>query len=227
MPTSAFNPRATKSATVRQEHSTLLKPKARARRGRTCRTGSGIISRRTITLRPVEPMAPTGKRRLADRKDYNLTMSNSHIKTAHDWGVQQALSQVGYGSVEDLVKEAAAIGLISLDKTAGLSPGAAGLALTPFGLGPVGAGFAADDGHALGAAAGHMLGGAGGAIGGGLAGGALGTLLGALAKNPTLGGEIGAGLGALAGGGYGAYNLANQWGQDDGLLARAKRGMGG
>ncbi len=39
-------------------------------------------------------------------------MSNSHLKTAHDWGVQQALEQVGYKSIEDLHKEAAAIGLV-------------------------------------------------------------------------------------------------------------------
>ncbi len=39
-------------------------------------------------------------------------MSNSHLKTAHDWGVQQALEQVGYKSIDDLHKEAAAIGLV-------------------------------------------------------------------------------------------------------------------
>lgn len=43
-------------------------------------------------------------------------MSNSHIKTAHDWGVQQALEQAGYKSVDDLHKEAAAIGLVETPK---------------------------------------------------------------------------------------------------------------
>lgn len=44
-------------------------------------------------------------------------MSSSHIKTAHDFGVHQALSQFGYGSVDDLVKEAQSIGLIDGEKT--------------------------------------------------------------------------------------------------------------
>lgn len=45
-------------------------------------------------------------------------MSNSHLKTAHAWGVQQALEQVGYKSVEDVYKEAAALGLVEAPKTA-------------------------------------------------------------------------------------------------------------
>lgn len=40
-------------------------------------------------------------------------MSNSHIKTAHDWGVQEALKQAGYSSVDEVLKEAQALGLIN------------------------------------------------------------------------------------------------------------------
>lgn len=39
-------------------------------------------------------------------------MSKSHLKTAHEWGVQQALEQVGYKSIEEVQKEAAALGLV-------------------------------------------------------------------------------------------------------------------
>lgn len=39
-------------------------------------------------------------------------MSKSHLKTAHEWGVQQALEQVGYKSIEEVQKEAADLGLI-------------------------------------------------------------------------------------------------------------------
>lgn len=47
-------------------------------------------------------------------------MSNSHIKTAHDWGVQEALKQAGYSSIDEVLKEAQALGLI--DPPQGSSP---------------------------------------------------------------------------------------------------------
>ena len=45
-------------------------------------------------------------------------MSNSHLKTAHAWGVQQALQQVGYKSIDEVHKEAEALGLVDQPKTA-------------------------------------------------------------------------------------------------------------
>ncbi len=45
-------------------------------------------------------------------------MANSHLKTAHEWGVQQALQQAGYKSVDEVHKEAAALGLIEQPKVA-------------------------------------------------------------------------------------------------------------
>lgn len=45
-------------------------------------------------------------------------MSKSHLKTAHEWGVQQALEQVGYKSIDEVHKEAAALGLVEPPKTA-------------------------------------------------------------------------------------------------------------
>jgi hypothetical protein len=36
----------------------------------------------------------------------------SHLKTAHDLGVQKALKEAGYNSLEDVQKEAEAVGLI-------------------------------------------------------------------------------------------------------------------
>lgn len=170
---------------------------------------------------------------------YNNAMSNSHIKTAHAWGVEQALSQAGYASYNDLVKEAQDLGL--LEKTA-LSPGAAGLggalagglvgnrmsglpgALVSALSGPVAAGMASDEGHGLGGAAGHVLGGAGGGLAGGLAGGlggaGLGALIAALSDGQIdrneaaqLGALIGGAAGGLGGGAYGAHQLANRWGQ--------------
>ena len=38
-------------------------------------------------------------------------MSKSHLKTAHEWGVHQALQQAGYSSVDEVRKEAEALGL--------------------------------------------------------------------------------------------------------------------
>lgn len=36
----------------------------------------------------------------------------SHLKTAHDLGVQKALKEAGYASLDDVHKEAEAVGLI-------------------------------------------------------------------------------------------------------------------
>lgn len=36
----------------------------------------------------------------------------SHIKTAHDIGVQKALKEAGYASLEDVYKQAESVGLI-------------------------------------------------------------------------------------------------------------------
>lgn len=44
-------------------------------------------------------------------------MSKSHLKTAHEWGVKQALEQAGYASAEEVVKEAAALGIIEQPQT--------------------------------------------------------------------------------------------------------------
>lgn len=49
---------------------------------------------------------------LTNTISYNNAMSNSHIKTAHAWGVEQALNQAGYDSYDALVKEAEELGLI-------------------------------------------------------------------------------------------------------------------
>jgi hypothetical protein len=39
-------------------------------------------------------------------------MSNTHLKTAHDYGVARALESAGYKTAEEVVKEAEALGLI-------------------------------------------------------------------------------------------------------------------
>ena len=49
-------------------------------------------------------------------------MANTHLKTAHEWGVKQALEQAGYKSIDDVQKEAAALGLIEQPKTAAEAP---------------------------------------------------------------------------------------------------------
>jgi len=38
-------------------------------------------------------------------------MANSHLTTAHQWGVQQALKQAGYESIDQVQKEAEELGL--------------------------------------------------------------------------------------------------------------------
>jgi hypothetical protein len=49
-------------------------------------------------------------------------MSNTHLKTAHEYGVQKALEQVGYKSAEEVRKDAEALGLIEAPKTAATNP---------------------------------------------------------------------------------------------------------
>jgi hypothetical protein len=49
-------------------------------------------------------------------------MSNTHLKTAHEYGVQKALEQVGYKSAEEVRKDAEALGLIEAPKTAAANP---------------------------------------------------------------------------------------------------------
>lgn len=44
-------------------------------------------------------------------------MSN-HLKTAHEWGVQQALAKVGYKTAEDVRKEAEELGILEQPKPA-------------------------------------------------------------------------------------------------------------
>lgn len=45
-------------------------------------------------------------------------MTSTHVKTAHAWGVAQALQHAGYASYDDLVKEAESLGLVAPEKTA-------------------------------------------------------------------------------------------------------------
>lgn len=47
---------------------------------------------------------------------------NSHIKTAHDYGVKKALESCGYTSAEEVQKEATALGLFEQPKTAAAAP---------------------------------------------------------------------------------------------------------
>ena len=44
-------------------------------------------------------------------------MSN-HLKTAKEWGAQQALERVGYKSADEVIKEAQELGLVEAPKTA-------------------------------------------------------------------------------------------------------------
>lgn len=53
----------------------------------------------------------------------------SHIKTARDIGVQKALKEAGYASLEDVYKQAQEVGLVpSQQQTDGLDGLIAGLA---------------------------------------------------------------------------------------------------
>jgi hypothetical protein len=39
-------------------------------------------------------------------------MSKTHLQTAHEYGVKQALQQLGYGSIAEVEKQAAELGLL-------------------------------------------------------------------------------------------------------------------
>ena len=45
----------------------------------------------------------------------------NHLKTAREWGAQQALERAGYKSAEDVQREAQELGLIEAPKTAAAS----------------------------------------------------------------------------------------------------------
>lgn len=47
-----------------------------------------------------------------------MSNSQSHIKTAHAWGVGEALRQVGYNTVDEVNKEANDLGILETSKTA-------------------------------------------------------------------------------------------------------------
>jgi hypothetical protein len=49
-------------------------------------------------------------------------MSNNHLKTAHEYGIQKALEAVGYKSAEEVRRDAEALGLIEAPKTAAANP---------------------------------------------------------------------------------------------------------
>lgn len=44
--------------------------------------------------------------------------NQNHVKTAHQWGVQEALRQVGYSSTDEVNKEARDLGILEEPKTA-------------------------------------------------------------------------------------------------------------
>lgn len=46
----------------------------------------------------------------------------SHLKTAQDLGVQQALKEAGYASIEDVQKQAEALGLLKKEAAAPANP---------------------------------------------------------------------------------------------------------
>jgi len=46
----------------------------------------------------------------------------SHIKTAYDIGVQKALKEAGYSSLDDVRKQAETLGLIPQEKAASTNP---------------------------------------------------------------------------------------------------------
>lgn len=51
-------------------------------------------------------------------------MANTHLKTAHDYGVQKALESVGYKSTDEVIKEAQALGLVAQEAPKTASAGA-------------------------------------------------------------------------------------------------------
>ncbi len=45
-------------------------------------------------------------------------MSNTHLQTAHEYGVKQALQKCGYASIDDVQRDVADLGLAEPQKTA-------------------------------------------------------------------------------------------------------------
>jgi hypothetical protein len=45
-------------------------------------------------------------------------MSKTHLQTAHEYGVKQALLKAGYASIDDVQRDVATLGLIEPEKTA-------------------------------------------------------------------------------------------------------------
>jgi hypothetical protein len=45
----------------------------------------------------------------------------NHLRTAREWGIQQALERVGYKTAADVEREAAELGLIEPPKTAAVA----------------------------------------------------------------------------------------------------------
>lgn len=43
--------------------------------------------------------------------------NQNHVKTAHQWGVQEALRRAGYGSIDEVNKEAQDLGLLEEPQT--------------------------------------------------------------------------------------------------------------
>lgn len=146
-------------------------------------------------------------------------MANSHLKTAHEWGVQQALQQAGFDSVEAVYKEAAALGLLekaAADGHPGLGAGVGGL-LGPVG-GMAGAGIGAESGHRLSAMGGAGVGSVMGGAAGGLGGAGIGHVIAKLMETDperarALGAALGIPLGAYAGGIMGARHGGGTAGQ--------------
>lgn len=96
---------------------------------------------------------------------------NTHLQTAHAYGVNVALKQAGYNSAEELVKEAEALGLLKQAATpmdtlrylSTLAPHAMAGAVP----GAIGGALAGGEGNRLsGALTGGALGAAGGTMGG-------------------------------------------------------------
>lgn len=50
-------------------------------------------------------------------------MANTHLKTAHDYGVQKALEKCGYASLDEVRKEAVDVGVLEQPKTAAAPAG--------------------------------------------------------------------------------------------------------
>jgi hypothetical protein len=49
-------------------------------------------------------------------------MSKTHLQTAHEYGVKQALQQLGYASVDEVQKQAAELGLVEEDQQKTAAP---------------------------------------------------------------------------------------------------------